>query len=48
MVLSRDLVVKRIKFDFVAVVAAAATTTTTTTQFCSPVVQEPVLAVAEE
>jgi hypothetical protein len=43
------LVVKRIKFDFVAVVAAAATTTTTTTtQFCSPVVQEPVLAVAEE
>lgn len=31
-VLSRELVVKRIKFDF-------ATTTTTTTQFCSPVVE---------
>jgi len=31
-VLSRELVVKRIKFDF----AAAAAATTTTTQFCSP------------
>jgi len=32
MVLSRELVVKRIKFDFAAVAAATATTT----QFCSP------------
>lgn len=35
-ILSRELVVKRIKFDFAAVAAAA---TTTTTQFCFPTQQ---------